>query len=240
MSSRSTQTTQVFTALQDFPWECLSHQTWDNARSKVLAYASGKGLSDFLTDKVLVSLLLNGVVNLQASRPVTGPGALATLHVVKHFLIDRGEWSHTFAVKPAKIPPSALRDLAGMDSGGFLDNFCREIRVLGRIYLEQRVRDFPSIRPAASIARRFLEEDGASLEGEYILCEIGRRRACSLYKAYCKREGIQCDRMGKNVPLRPEVISLRECSKRSIQSIRRIANTGETLVGGLPFAGVRV
>ena len=215
---------QVLRRLRGFQWRDLNDCSWEAARDKILQVASGSGAQAFLVDKMLVNLVLYGVLRLRATAPGLGPGALATLHVVKHYLIDRGEWRHTFSMDPKAVPTWARKDLGDfheMDHNSFLRLVVNEVHRAGRLYLEHRVAAFPELRDASVYVSKFLDDYGAQIEAENILCEIGRRRACALHKSMCLATGLKPGRLGKG-NINPSLLSETACARRSVSCMSRI------------------
>ena len=200
---------------------------WNTARDKLMLRAD-HGVKHFLADKMLVNLTLFNVVSLSGTDPALGPGARVTLHVVKHHLLERGEWCHTFCMKPEAMPSWAERHIASMDHSTFLHSFLHEVRTFGRAYLKHRMQHSPFLKTVEPFAATLLDDKGAVIEGEYILCEVGRRRALALFAARRKNSGLEQLRLGRGA-WNPKHVSFNACRSRLLHGLRRLVQGSLTL-----------
>ena len=183
----------VLSSLHKMKWEESttsvggSIPTWKSLQEALLQCASGQGLADFLTDKIIVDLLLGGVVKqLDEGDFVTlGPGAITSLLCRVAFLLHpaRGFYS-SFRVKPKDASSVLGLSLHSSEHPFSCTKYFEELRCLLRhallLYSSSRIQRAPCLAPAktAMMAACSVMKANIGLENEE--CETMRRRAAAL------------------------------------------------------------
>lgn len=219
----------VLACLRKMEWDkCTQGSSWKSLQSALLACASGHGLADFLSDKIILDLLLGGVVSeLDEGTFVTlGPGALTSLLCRVSFLQQPSQGFYSsFRVKPkdaASILSVTLDDGATPFSKSKYFELLRGLLPLGLlVYCRMRLKLTPCLTAVQTPLLAAVSARLANISLESEECETMRRRAAAL--AYQKE-------LIKTLPKGQFLLSLiRGKAERTLHNMQHLQRIGTAL-----------